>query len=320
MPAVRRKNNERNRLLHKKSAPETRGAFSLARLRRCRAAGPDDFWASQHRTKTFVISCNHLEALTKKGKSMRLCVTGNIRTLLFLSMLSLGFANTAPALDVQSLIRDIEQQYMGTSSRARTTMQVRTAHWERTLEMEAWSLTRDYFLVRILEPAKERDVATLKRDREVWNFLPKVDRVIKVPPSMMGGSWMGSHITNDDLVKANHIDEDYDLRILEETTTHYVIECLPKAEAAVVWGKIVYRVRKQPRVPERVDYYDEEMVRVRETLFDDVQQIGERIVPLRVTVLPLEKPEEMTVLQYRELVYDLPLDETFFSLRNLKQR
>jgi hypothetical protein len=225
----------------------------------------------------------------------------------------------ALALDVQALIREIEQQYMGVSSQARTTMQVKTVNWERTLEMEAWSLGRDYFLVRILEPAKERDVATLKRNREVWNYLPKVDRVIKVPPSMMGGSWMGSHITNDDLVKANHIDEEYLLRLLEETETHYVVECLPKPEAAVVWGKIIYRVRKQPRVPEQVDYYDEEMVRVREIHFDEVQQIGDRIVPLRLTVLPLEKPGETTTLHYRELVYDLPLEESFFSLRNLKK-
>ena len=239
---------------------------------------------------------------------------------LLFAILLLTLPSAAWALDVQALIRKVEQQYMGTSSRARTVMQVKTAHWQRTLEMEAWSLDRDYFLVRIVEPAKERDVATLKRYREVWNYLPKVDRVIKVPPSMMGGSWMGSHITNDDLVKANHIEEEYDLKLLEETDTHYVVECLPKPEAAVVWGKIIYQVLKEPQVPVQVDYFDEEMVRVREIHFDDIQQIGDRIVPLRFTVLPLEKPDETTILQYRELVYDLPLDETYFSLRNLKQR
>lgn len=251
---------------------------------------------------------------------MILRVAKRIHNVLFLSTLLLTLSSPALALDVQSLIREIEQQYMGTSSRARTTMQIKTAHWERTMEMQTWSLGRDYFLVRIIEPAKERDVATLKRNREVWNYLPKVDRIIKVPPSMMGGSWMGSHITNDDLVKANHVDEDYNLRLLDETAVHYVIECLPKAEAAVVWGKIVYRIRKDPRVPEQVDYYDEEMIRVRETHFDDIQQIDDRIIPLRLTVLPLEKPDEMTILRYQELVYDLPLDENFFSLRNLKQR
>ena len=237
----------------------------------------------------------------------------------FLTIILLLFAQPAFTLDVEALVRQVEQQYMGASSRAQTIMQVKTSHWERTLEMEAWSLDRDYFLVRIIEPAKERDVATLKRYREVWNYLPKVDRVIKVPPSMMGGSWMGSHITNDDLVKANHIEKDYNLRLVEETETYFLVECLPKEDAAVVWGKIVYRINKTPQVPDQIDYYDEEMVRVREIRFDDVQQIGDRIVPMRLTVLPLEKPDEQTILQYRELIFDLPIDETYFSLRNLKK-
>lgn len=241
-----------------------------------------------------------------------------LRTLLCTIILMVS-ARPAFALDVEALIRQVEQQYMGASSRTLSSMQVKTSHWDRSLEMEAWSLDRDYFLVRIIEPAKERGVATLKRYREVWNYLPKVDRVIKVPPSMMGGSWMGSHITNDDLVKANHIEQDYNLRLIEESETGFIVECLPKKDAAVVWGKIIYKINKTPQVPDQIDYYDEEMVRVREIHFDDVQQIGDRIVPMRLTVLPLEKPDERTILQYRELVFDVPIDETYFSLRNLKK-
>ncbi|MCM2265132.1 MAG: outer membrane lipoprotein-sorting protein [Desulfuromonadales bacterium] len=224
------------------------------------------------------------------------------------------------SLDLAALIHDVEQQYHGTSSHALTTMQVRTIHWERTLEMEAWSLGRDYFLVRILEPAKERGVATLKRDREVWNYLPKVDRTIKVPPSMMGGSWMGSHITNDDLVKANHVEEDYTFRLLEEGANHWLIECQPKPEAAVVWGRIVYRLSKQPRVPERVDYYDETQVKVRELRFEDVRNVGDRTVPLKLTVTPLDKPGEQTILHYRDLAFGVPVDQGFFNLRSLQKQ
>jgi len=229
------------------------------------------------------------------------------------------FAGQAGADDLAELIRGVEQQYHGTSSHALTTMQVRTANWERTLEMEAWSLERDYFLVRILEPAKERGVATLKRDREVWNYLPKVDRIIKVPPSMMGGSWMGSHITNDDLVKASHVDRDYTFRLLEESAGHWLIECTPRPEAAVVWGKIVYRLRKQPRVPEQVDYYDEDQQRVREIRFDEVRTLGDRTVPLRLTVTPLDKPGEQTVLRYRDLSFGITIDQGFFNLRSLQK-
>ena len=226
---------------------------------------------------------------------------------------------SAGALDLAALVREVEQQYHGVSSHALTDMAVRTANWERTLSMEAWSLGRDYFLVRILEPARERGVATLKRDREVWNYLPKVDRTIKIPPSMMGGSWMGSHITNDDLVKANHVDEDYTFRLLEESDRHWLIECTPKPDAAVIWGKIVYRLGKEPRVPVQVDYYDEEQVRVREIRFDDVQRVGNRTVPMRLTVTPLDKPGERTVLQYRKLTFDLPLERGFFNLRSLQK-
>lgn len=230
-----------------------------------------------------------------------------------------GAAPAAP-LDLRKLIREVEDQYIGLSSRARMIMQVKTEHWQRSLEMEAWSEGRDYFLIRILAPPKERGVATLKAGREVWNYLPKVDRIIKIPPSMMGGAWMGSHITNNDLVKQSHIDEDYDFRLLNETEAFWRIEGLPKPEAAVVWGKIVYQVGKAGRVPQRVEYFDEQMLKVREILFDQVRTVGERTIPLRMIVQPLDKPAEQTVLHYREIVFDLPIAKDFFSLRNLKRR
>ncbi len=244
--------------------------------------------------------------------------------VLILILCSLWAALPSPArtadLDLQTLIKDVEQQYRGRSSHAETVMRVKTAHWDRTLEMEAWSLDRAYYLIQILEPPKERGVATLKRDRQIWNYLPKVDRVIKVPPSMMGGSWMGSHITNDDLVKASHVDEDYTFALLEETDVFYLIECLPRENAAVVWGKIIYKIGKQPRVPLEIDYFDESMARVRQIVFDKVQPVGDRVVPLRMTVLPLEKPNERTVFEYRNLEFGLDLEANFFSLRRLKQR
>jgi len=224
------------------------------------------------------------------------------------------------ALDLRQLIRETEDQHMGRSSLAEMTMSVSTEHWQRTTRMEAWSLGRDYFLVRILEPAKEKGVATLKIDKEVWNYLPKVDRTIKVPPSMMGGSWMGSHITNNDLVKAAHTDEDYDFTLLAENEASWTIEALPKPDAAVIWGKIVYQIEKQHRVPIEVGYYDEEMVEVRKLVFDRVVPLDNRFVPLRMTVLPLDKPDERTILDYKHLEFNVPLEKSFFSLRNLKAR
>lgn len=221
---------------------------------------------------------------------------------------------SAQALDLPALIRQVEEQYMAGSSHARMQMRVQTQHWQRSMEMEAWSLGRDRFLVRILDPATDRGVTTLKVDREVWNYLPRVDRVIKIPPSMMGGAWMGSHITNDDLVKANHVDSDYNFALLEETAELYRIEALPKPEAAVVWGKLIYQIARPANIPQRVKYYDEKMLLVREIVFDQVAKIDSRTLPLRMTVRPLDKPEEITVMLYRELEFDIPLQPSFFLL------
>lgn len=226
----------------------------------------------------------------------------------------------AETLNLSELIRRVEQQYSGQSSISKVDMTVVTGHWERHLTMESWSLGRERFLVRILAPAKEKGVATLKVEREVWNFLPKVDRVIRIPPSMMGGAWMGSHITNDDLVKANHIDEDYLFTLLAEDDSQWTIMGRPKPDAPVIWGKIIYVVLKDNLVPRKIEYFDEEEVMVRRIIFDDVQTLGDRTVPLKMTVLPLEKPEEKTVMHYRELRFDVDLQSDFFSLAQLKRR
>jgi outer membrane lipoprotein-sorting protein len=239
--------------------------------------------------------------------------------LLCFLLLNCGLASAA-TFDLRKLIRDVEQQYSGKSSEIEVEMTVKTGHWERQLTMQSWSLGRERFLVRILAPAKERGVATLKVEREVWNYLPKVDRVIRIPPSMMGGAWMGSHITNDDLVKANHIDEEYDFRLLTEDPQSWTIEGIPKPEAAVIWGKIVYQLQKQPLVPVRIEYFDEEGVLVRRIRFDDVKTVSGRTIPLRMTVQPVEKPQEQTVMHYRKVHFDIELTADYFSLRQLKGR
>jgi hypothetical protein len=243
-----------------------------------------------------------------------------IRQTVLVWSLLLILPAAAFAIDLKELVRQVEQQYNGNSSHARADMKVKTEHWQRNMTLEAWSLGRDHFLTRIQAPPKEKGVSTLKVNKEVWNYMPRVDRVIKVPPSMMGGAWMGSHITNDDLVKATHVDLDYDLTLAGETETQWRISCLPKPDVPVVWGKIVYAIRKADRVPLKVEYFDENMVKVREIRFDDVQSVENRAIPMRMTVQPLDKPGEQTVLHYQEIDYDIPIKESYFSLRNLKKR
>lgn len=228
------------------------------------------------------------------------------------------------AMEVDELIRHIDKLWRGETSHATMSMTVKTRRYERTMTMEAWSRGKDYSLVLIREPVKDRGIATLKVEDNIWNYLPKINRVTKVPSSMMSGSWMGSHFTNDDLVKESTFEDDYNSSITFEGERDgrsiYEMTALPKPDAAVVWGKVVMLIDQQTLAPFRALYYDEEGNLVRTLTFDQTQQISGRTVPMRMSLQPEDKPNESTVIVYHDIEFGVPLEESFFSLQNLKRR
>ena len=171
---------------------------------------------------------------------------------------------------------------------------------------------------------KDRGIATLKVEANIWNYLPKINRVTKVPSSMMSGSWMGSHFTNDDIVKESTYEDDYDSHIsfegAREGRAVYEMTSLPKPEAAVVWGKVVMTLDQATLAPLDALYFDEEGVLIRTMTFDQPREIDGRVVPMRLTLQPEEKPTESTAVVYHDITFGVPLEESFFSLRNLKRR
>ena len=254
---------------------------------------------------------------------MRRTVPVHVAALLVPALLA-----AAPGCRAQQTAREIvdrvDRMLRGASSRGDLAMEIATEHWTRSLEMRVWSLGTAYALVRVTAPPKEAGTATLKVNDEVWNYLPRVDRTIKVPPSLMMGSWMGSHFTNDDLVKESRMIDDYDIAIGFEGDRDGVpvweFVLMPKPTAAVVWGKVIEQVRKADLMPTWAHYYDERGNLVRTMTFSDYRAFGSRLVPAVITVRPADKPDERTTIRYRDLEFDVPLKPDFFSLRNLQER
>ncbi len=223
----------------------------------------------------------------------------------------------------RDIMERVDRLLRGDSSHGVATMEVVTEHWERRVTMELWSLGTDYSLIRVLAPAKEAGTATLMADDDIWNYLPKVDRTIKVPVSMMGGSWMGSHLTNDDLVKESQIVDDYDIEIAfdgeREGTAVWEFRLTPKAEAAVVWGRVDFQVRQRDTMPLWARYYDEDGGLARTMRYTEFENLGDRTVPFVMEMQPEDKPGERTTIRYQELEFDIEIDRSFFSLQNLKR-
>jgi outer membrane lipoprotein-sorting protein len=225
--------------------------------------------------------------------------------------------------DLAELLNSTDDLQRGESSMARIEMHIKTARFERTVAMTAWSEGTDKSLMIIESPAREKGIATLKVGDNIWNYLPKVDRTMKVPASMMSGAWMGSHFSNDDLVKENRLSEEFTYALTSRPPDNpekaWVIELKPKPDAPVVWGRVVVRVRDADRLPIDMRYYDEDDKLVRTLSYDDVRVMGGRRVPARMRVVPADKPGEFTEITYQELQFDVPIPASTFTLQSLRK-
>ncbi|TVR61662.1 MAG: outer membrane lipoprotein-sorting protein, partial [Gemmatimonadales bacterium] len=231
-------------------------------------------------------------------------------------------SQTTDAATAREIVRHVDDLLRGESSRGSVRMEVVTQRWTRTMEMEMWSLGQEYSLVRVLSPAREAGTATLKVDRDIWNYLPRVDRTIKVPGSGMGGSWMGSHFTYDDLVRESSMVDDYDIQVSFEGERDgeaiWEFTLIPLPEAPVVWGRVELEVRQDDRMPLRTRYFDDRGELARTMVFSRFRTMGGRLVPSELSMHPADRPDERTTLVYDGLEFDIGLEEGFFSLQRLR--
>jgi outer membrane lipoprotein-sorting protein len=232
----------------------------------------------------------------------------------------------APADNPEALhvAQRTEAALRGKTQHGRAAMTVKRPEWQRTLEMEFWYVAPRKTFVTITAPAKDAGTRTLLAGTNMWMYLPSVERVIKIAPSLMLQPWMGSDFTNDDLVKESSLVDDYLHRLDGETTEDgdacYRLVASAKPNAPVVWDKIVALIRKSDYLPRREDYYDEHGTLVRTLYFDQIRRTGDRNFPMRWRVESHTKPGQETTLTYSSLVFDKSVADSIFTMRNLERR
>ncbi len=227
------------------------------------------------------------------------------------------------AQDATEIVRQADLKMRGESSRANITMQIIRPGWQRSISIKAWSLGNDYSLMLVTAPARDEGTAYLKRGNEVWNWLPNINRTIKLPPSMMSQSWMGSDFSNNDLVRESSIVTDYTHELAGDSTLSgydcHKIKMTPKPEAPVVWGEVIVFISKKEYLQLRTEFYDEDGNLMRTMTGSEVQELDGRLIPTHMEMIPADEPGHKTVLTYNNIDFNINLSENFFSIQNMKR-
>ncbi|MDD5508121.1 MAG: outer membrane lipoprotein-sorting protein [Bacteroidales bacterium] len=239
-------------------------------------------------------------------------------------LLMIATTGTTQSLTATEIVRRAQDKVNGLSSKGTLKMTIVRPEWTREVTMKSWSLGSDFYMIYITSPAKDAGQVFLKRYNDMWNWMPSINRMIKIPPSMMGQSWMGSDFTNDDLVKMNSMVDDYYHKITGSEVIDgydcYIIEFIPKPDAAVVWGKILVWISREDYYELQAEYYDEDDALASSMKASDIRQMGDRMLPSRMVMIPWDTEKEgyETRLEMMDTQFNIKIEEDFFSQQNMK--
>ncbi|HEY5687432.1 MAG TPA: outer membrane lipoprotein-sorting protein [Yeosuana sp.] len=226
-------------------------------------------------------------------------------------------------LSATDIVKKADDNMRGKTSQADITIKIIRPTWSREMTMKAWSKGDDYSMILITSPAKEKGTVFLKRTKEVWNWIPSIERNIKLPPSMMSQSWMGTDFTNDDLVKEASSVVDYDHTLLGKDSVLdkdcYKIQMIPKPSAAIVWEKVIVWIDILDYLQLKAEFYDEDGALVNIMNSSDIKVLGGRKITSKIEMFPVDKKGNSTVIIYNDIVFDVPINDNFFTTRNMKQ-
>jgi outer membrane lipoprotein-sorting protein len=242
--------------------------------------------------------------------------------LILISVTLVFSASIAFSQDATEIVKKAYEKERGTSSLGEMTVSIIRPTWNRTIKIKTWGKGLDYSLTLITYPAKEKGQTFLKRKNELWSWSPTINRMVKLPPSMMSQGWMGSDYTNDDILKESSIVQDYTHKLLGSETLEgydcYKIELTPKESSNIVWGKLYKWISKSGYLQLKTEYYDEDGYKVKSDIGKNIKTLGGRTLPSMVEIIPEGEPGKKTVVEINSIQFDIKIEDSFFSQQNMQ--
>ncbi len=228
-----------------------------------------------------------------------------------------------PAREAVEIIERMENAMRGESSQAAMTMVIERSRYRREISLRYWLKGRRYSMIAITAPARDQGTAYLMRDNEIWNYDPRIERTTRLPSSMMAQSWMGSDFTNDDLVRDSNVVDDYEHEIIAIETYRdrrcYLVEMIPRPDTPVVWGKVRMWIDTEDYLQLKIENYDQQGALVNTMKLDQIRKLHDREIPTRITVIPADRDDHRTILEYQSLQFNVDLQESFFTRANMQR-
>jgi outer membrane lipoprotein-sorting protein len=226
-------------------------------------------------------------------------------------------------LTATEIIRKADEKFKGEQTGYSVmTMTIVRPTWQRTVEFKSWAKEDDYALTLITAPAREKGQTFLKRKNEMWSWNPAINRLIKLPPSMMSQGWMGSDYTNDDILRESSVVDDYNHTMEGEESVAgrlcWKIKLTAKEDADVLWGSQVWWVDKKEFIALKTDLYDEDGYLVRSEIASDIKIMDGRLLPAYLELVPADAEGQKTILKIIEMKFNIKMEENFFSQQNMK--
>lgn len=221
--------------------------------------------------------------------------------------------------EAHDIIKKLDENFRGSSIYMKFEMRVLSLGHERVMRIESYSRGSKKSFVKVLYPPRDKGITFLSLDGQMWQYVPKIERIIKIPPSMMLQNWMGSDITNDDMVKQSSIVDDYEPKIIKRDGSVVTIEIIPKENAPVVWGKIITNIDTSTYTSNKDVFYDEDGKEVRFFIYKDVKKFGNYYMPTYWKIQSFDKQDEFTEIILQEVEYDMKISDEYFSKSALKR-
>lgn len=179
-------------------------------------------------------------------------------------------------------------------------------------------------LIHYLSPAVDKGTKflSLGNVNQMWMYLPKVEKTIRIAGSMVKQSMMNSDFSYEDLMDRSNFSEFYTAQVLGNEAIDgencYVLELKAKKGSAN-YRRLKLWVRQDNFIPAKEEFYSGSGKLIKVSTQTGITTMDGRLVPTRITFKDLDQKGHQTILIIENFRFKADIPERYFTTRFLEK-